>query len=94
MLGMTPFWGTEPGPIRYTGIEASSHGLLWNAFHLIRGQAGEELVPKKGYHSHNTSRLELILASTLVLDGEIIQPDPTRGPVTIEASGPVSYLVL
>ncbi len=94
MLGMTPYWGSDEGPIRYTGIEAGASGLLRQAFRIVRGRPGKALCPERGYHSHNAERLELALDSCLYLDGERITPVPERGPVTVTAAGPVRCLVL
>lgn len=94
MLGMTPYWGSEEGPIRYTGIEAGASGLLRHALRIARGQPGKALCPERGYHSHNAGRLELALDSLLYLDGEQVTPDPEQGPVTVAAAGAVHCLVL
>jgi diacylglycerol kinase (ATP) len=75
-LRVSPFWGKEDAPIRFTAIEAGCRHVPRNALGVLFGRPGRKVLPEAGYHSHNVRSLELRLDAGLVLDGELIAPEP------------------
>lgn len=78
LLRMRPFWGREPAPIRVTTIAAGARGLSRAAFGILRGRPPAHARPENGYASRNVRELVLQLDAGLVLDGELIDPQPDR----------------
>ncbi|WP_409431814.1 diacylglycerol/lipid kinase family protein [Litorimonas sp. RW-G-Af-16] len=76
MLGLDPFWGDEPAPLRLTWAEAESQKLgrtvagLW----LGRKQNRET----DGFHSHNVDRLRLKTKAPATLDGDFLDVQGQR----------------
>lgn len=75
-LRVNPFWGREPAPIRFTTIESGCRHVPRNALGVLFGHPGPKVLPETGYRSHNVHSLELRLDAGLVLDGELIPPEP------------------
>ncbi len=91
-FGLRPFWGTEPHSIHYTAITESPKHLLRTLPSLLFGRMHQLGTPENGYHSHNSAQLQLSMKDDVILDGEIYTPNPESGPITIQSSGPVSFL--
>jgi diacylglycerol kinase (ATP) len=93
-LGMQPFWGREPGPLRYTVIDADPTRFLSTFISIIRGRANRNAIPEKGYHSANCSALKLSLDGHINLDGEILEVDSKTGPIAISATPAFDFIRL
>lgn len=91
-FGFRPYWGEEPHPIHYTAINGAPKHLLRTLPSLLFGRTHPLGTPENGYHSHNSTQLQLNMKDDVVLDGEIYKPNPELGPITIQSSGPVSFL--
>ena len=91
-FGLRPYWGKEPHSIHYTTLNGSPKHLLRTLPSLLFGRTHRMGTPENGYHSHNSARLQLHMKDDVILDGEIYTPNPESGPITIQASGPVSFL--
>jgi len=77
-LGIRPFWGSEPAPVRATFLEAKPKYMARSAINILRGRPGPKVLPENGYHSHNVHRLEVQLDGGVILDGELFPPVPGR----------------
>ncbi len=93
-LGLDPFWGREPGPLRLTVIDADCQRFLRTFQAIARGRAGRFARPEHGYHSCNSARIELRMRGRLNLDGEMLTASPASGPVRISGSEPLTFLRL
>ena len=91
-FGLRPYWGQEPQPLHYTAINGAPKHLLRTLPSLLFGRTHRLGTPENGYHSHNSAQLQLNLHDPVIVDGEMYTPNPGLGPLTIQASGPVSFL--
>jgi diacylglycerol kinase (ATP) len=91
LFNMNPYWGQEQKPIHVTFIEQHRKKFLRAIFPLISGK-GATLKEHDGYHSHNSSTLELVIDDDYVVDGESYRAASQNGPLKISAAGPVTFL--
>jgi diacylglycerol kinase (ATP) len=91
-LGMKPFWGSGPGPLRLTLIEENSYKFLRTFVSIVRGRPNRHATEENGYFSYNAGHISLGMTGSLNLDGEILQNTDNRNPITISASEPVTFL--
>lgn len=85
-LGIRPYWGTEPGRLRYSALAYRPRQLLRAAVPVMRGRPNRFVRPELGYRSHNASRIELHLNSGFTLDGELFDGAHSRLVLTAEDS--------
>mgnify|MGYP001815584361 FL=1 len=88
-FGMRPFYGTEPGDIRLTLFEQGCTRFARTFTSIVSGRPNRHAIAQNGYHSHNTSTLQLEMRGKLNLDGEILEVD---GPVQVSASAALAFL--
>ncbi|MCZ6829458.1 MAG: diacylglycerol kinase family protein [Gammaproteobacteria bacterium] len=93
-LGMRPFWGTGPGPLRLTLIMEHPHRFLRTFIAIARGKPNRHATTDNGYISHNADRINISMQGSLNLDGEILTSEPAAGPITITASPMVTFIRL
>ncbi len=93
IMGMRPWWGTQPLPVHVTAIRNGPRRLLRRTPALLRGRGGPALSPDEGYRSDNADRIQLRPGGGFGLDGEVF-PVPEGGVVTAVATPPVSFLKL
>lgn len=93
LLGIRPYWGTESTPLHVTLVEHDCKKLWRNFWPLVCGQ-GHGLNKKDGYHSYNTSVIELWLDDEYIVDGELYTASSDDGPLKITADGPIRFRVL
>lgn len=74
-LGLRPYWGEGPGPIRYSSLAYALRHLFRAAVPVMRGKPNRFVRPEFGYRSSNARRLELRLDSGFTLDGELFGPE-------------------
>ena len=90
--GMRPFWGREPGGIRFTVLRP---GALTDPRQLARVLTGRvpkgSSAPDSPYFSRNVERVELTLDCGITLDGEMFAPHPRRH-ATLVADHRVRFL--
>ena len=90
MLGVRPFWGDGPGALRLTTIRFPPAGLGRALIPLLRGRP-KPWMAEAGYHSRRAARLAIRGACPMILDGEIIHPDPAE-PVVLESGRRLRFL--
>jgi diacylglycerol kinase (ATP) len=91
VLGSRPFWNEGDGAIRYTSIAHPPAGLIWRAKRLLYGPDRSRL--PDGYFSRGVSRVELVLESPFMIDGELFEPDAER-PLVLTAADRVRLVRL
>jgi len=91
LFNIHPYWGQEQEPIHVTFIEQNRKKLLRSIPSLISGK-GAALKEHDGYHSHNSSTLELEIDDDYIVDGESYRAASQNGPLKISAAGPVTFL--
>lgn len=93
-LGIRPFWGTGAGAVGLTTIQAGAAHFPRAFASILRGRPNRYVQPQAGYESFRSDRLELGFDGMFNLDGELLQTDPSRGPLTVTARGPFRFLRL
>lgn len=88
-LGMHPYWGKQPGPLRFSAVRSKPPCLLRNLPFLLRGRSISTVSPENGYFSHNARRITLDFKGRFTLDGELFE---AVSPLTIESAGPARFL--
>ncbi len=91
LFNMHPYWGQEQEPLHVTFVEQGGKRTIRSIIPLILGR-GTELKEHDGYHSHNSSVLEMALDDDYIVDGESYRATSQNGPLTISAAGPVTFL--
>jgi hypothetical protein len=92
LFGMRPYWGQEQEPLHVTFVRQQPKRPLRSLFQLLSGR-GDLLKQKNGYHSCNTTVLELRMDDVYIVDGESYRATSQDGPLRITAAGPISFLV-
>ena len=59
VIGARPFWGAGGGPIHVTLVERSAKAIFRSVPRFILGRPGNRLTPERGWHSHDTPRIEI-----------------------------------
>ena len=80
-------------PIHFTFVEDRARGFWSHLPRLARGRPGKRLIPARGYHSLNGSRIELSIDGPFVIDGEVFSGPAYDGPLVITALQGISWLV-
>jgi diacylglycerol kinase (ATP) len=93
-LGMTPFWSSRVGPMRFTCVKVP-HRHFWRVLPaILRGHPHRLATTDHGYVSENLSRVRLVLHNEFVLDGEVHMPPNPEEPVILELAGELSFVRL
>ena len=74
VAGLNPFWGKGDGAIRWTDVLAPAPHLVPASLIAITGRCMKWML-KRGYHSGCAEKIDLIIDTPLVLDGELIPVD-------------------
>jgi hypothetical protein len=90
-LGLRPFWGREPAPLKYTAMSYSPQHIWRAAPAVMRGKPNRYVRPEYGYTSHNAHELELHLDCGFTLDGELFTP-PAGAPVILRSGYSAHFL--
>ena len=77
-LGLRPFWGRGPGPVRLTTLSADAQRLKRAALGLLRGRPPAWATPETGYGSWNCERAAFRLDCGVTIDGELFDPQEGR----------------
>ncbi|MDJ0866568.1 MAG: diacylglycerol kinase family protein [Myxococcota bacterium] len=77
-LGLRPFWGEGPGPVRVTTIAPGAKRFGLAAPGVLFGHPPRWTRPENGYVSRNVREAAIQLDAGLVLDGELYAPEPDR----------------
>jgi hypothetical protein len=91
LLGSTPFWGSEPQPMRLTAISQPPARLCRVLPAVLRGRPSTAMRQDPGYLSHNAQYASIEHLREYLLDGEIF---PVTGPLEITTSTPVRFITL
>jgi hypothetical protein len=75
-LDLQPYWGTEPGPLRFTELSIAPRHVMRGLISVIRGRPNQFMTVQNGYRSCNADRVELELDSGFTLDGELFAAGP------------------
>jgi len=93
VVGLRPFWGQGPGPLRYTAVLGRPRRLLAALPRVLRGRAGGPVTADNGYVSRNVSEARLWLdGAGYTLDGEMFTAQPGRGPIVLRAGGRATFV--
>ena len=90
--GLTPFWGTGSGPIRWLDIDAPAR-RLWLAAPFVALGKPWAWMGRAGYRSGRSERLDLTLAGDIVVDGEVFPCNDER-PLIISAEDHIRLVSL
>jgi hypothetical protein len=93
LLGFTPWWGDDDGPLRVTGLSRRPRSLLRLTPALLRGRAHARLTPANGYRSAAVSGLDLTGGGGFALDGEVF-PLAHESAASVSVTEPVEFLSL
>ena len=91
LFSMRPYWGQEKEPMHITFVKQKRNKSILSILPLISGR-GAELKEHDGYHSYNSSVLELDIDDDYIVDGESYRAAKQNGPLKISAAGPVTFL--
>jgi hypothetical protein len=91
ILGINPFWGREPGDVRFTALASRVRRLGRAVPGILRGKPGARVSAENGYTSANADRVELRLDCGFTVDGEIF-PCQADERVTITADRRVTFV--
>ena len=92
MLGLRPFWGQGPGPLRYTAVLGRPRRLLAALPRVLRGRAGGAATVDNGYKSRNVDEARFWLEAGYTLDGQMFTGEPGRGPIVLRDGGRVTFV--
>jgi diacylglycerol kinase (ATP) len=92
VLGLRPFWGQGPGPLRYTAVLGRPRRLLAALPRVLRGRAGGAATVDNGYTSRNVDEVRFWLDSGYTLDGQMFTGEPGRGPIVLRDGGRVTFV--
>lgn len=90
---MRPFWGTEPGNLRFSFVTPKPYKPLRAVVPILRGRAGDVVREENGYVSRNVDRADLRFDCGFTVDGELFTPEPGR-IATVTADRGVRFLAL
>lgn len=93
IIGARPFWGRGDGPIHMTLVERSARAIFRSVPRLILGRPGDRLTPERGWHSHDTARLQVTFDGPYIVDGELYHASAAEGPIEITADREVRWWV-
>jgi hypothetical protein len=82
LLGVRPFWGDGPGAVRLTTIDFPPARLVRALAPMLRGWP-RPWMEAAGYQSRRAGRVTIHSDCPMILDGQIIHPDPVE-PAVLE----------
>jgi len=90
-LGLNPFWGREPRPVRFTALAADARDLRRAAVGILRGRPPVWATLENGYWSRNCDRVAFQLDCGVTLDGELYEARDGRS-IEISADRRLRFL--
>lgn len=93
-LGIDPFWGEGPAPLRLTVVRVGAQRFLRTFQAILRGRGATRASVEAGYESYRSHSAALWLDGRLNLDGELLDVSLASGPVHITAEGPLEFMRL
>ena len=91
-LGIRPFWAKGSGSIGLTTVRFGAPRFVSTFISIICGRPNQRATSKNGYESYRTNSFHLWQDGALNLDGELIEAERSKGPVTVNAEGPLRFL--
>lgn len=88
---MNPYWGREPGGVRFTAISASARRMATTLPRIAYGHPPAFATSEHGYTSANAERVDLRISSGFTIDGEIFEPLPDES-ICLEADRRVTFV--
>ena len=85
LMGIRPYWGTGPGPVRLTAVGYRPRRLWQAILPVLRGTPRPVLRPELGYRSVNADEVVLCFDSGFTLDGELFAVEAGEVEVTLTA---------
>jgi hypothetical protein len=89
LLGMRPYWGTEPAPLHVTAVQSRPARLYRSLLPLLRGR-GAGLRVEHGYASANLQSLSVQLEGPFVIDGQCYQAQGAA--ISLGIAGQISFV--
>jgi diacylglycerol kinase (ATP) len=93
VLGLRPFWGTEPAPLHYASVRAAPRHWIKALPGLLWGRRNRYVTPDNGYESRNAHRIVIGLDSPFFVDGELFAATPGV-PLTLDNGGTARFVTL
>jgi hypothetical protein len=90
LLGVRPFWGHGSGAVRLTTIDFPPARLARALVPMLRGRP-RPWMAAAGYDSRRASRVTIRSDCPMILDGQIVHPDPVE-PALLEADRRLRFL--
>ncbi|MCC6765770.1 MAG: hypothetical protein IT293_14025 [Deltaproteobacteria bacterium] len=91
-LGVRPYWGVGPGPLRFSAMREGPQHLARAIFPALRGRPSPWLRPELGYYSHNVDEVDLRFDGGFTLDGELFAPSGRERHVVLTARRSAYFL--
>ncbi|HEX2888637.1 diacylglycerol/lipid kinase family protein [Vineibacter terrae] len=91
ILGLSPFWGSGPGPIRLTTVTAKPRRFSRVLLPLLSGRTTPDSTPANGYRSVNAAHIEIDMTGGFVLDGEMFDLEAGR-PLRLDAGPEITFV--
>lgn len=85
-----PFWGREPGALRYMAVAYPPWRFARSAYRVLYGGQQRRL-PADHYVSHNADSISFEMSCPFTLDGEIFEPAP-GSPVELSGGGRLRFV--
>jgi len=92
IVGIRPYWGTGPGPIRLTILRTSPRYVARAVVSLFRDRKSSRLQPENGFRSVHADEVRLEFDSGFTLDGELFDLENGSQSVTISARQQAYFL--
>lgn len=92
LLGMRPYWGEEDAPLHVTWV-SESPTRFWRSLPLLVAGRGKRITAHDDYYSSNVRVLEVIMDDHFIVDGEQHLAESRNGPLRLETTEPVTFLV-
>ena len=93
LLGLRPWWGSEPGPVHLTALGHQPQSFLRVVLAILRGKAHARATPERGYCSANVDSFVLEAEEGFALDGQVFNP-PTGAAVAVSATDALDFVCL
>lgn len=90
-LNMNPFWGKEPGGVRFTAMAQGADRVGWAIPGILRGRPRPFATTEAGYTSKNARQADLQFDCGFTVDGEIFAALPGE-LVTLTADRRVTFV--
>ncbi|MBL79931.1 MAG: diacylglycerol kinase [Nitrosomonadaceae bacterium] len=95
LFNTRPYWGEEKESLHVTFVkqdrQKSIGKYISSIWTLVSGK-NTSFKKYDGYHSHNSSMLEMEIDDDYIVDGESYHAASNNGPLRISAVGPITFL--